>query len=221
MVILNLPLSNMIMNTWCHPLMDTWNLSLDASPWELHNPHKHRQYTKCNLRLLSISQDPMWYIICAYVMTNFGLTLSSSSWSTFIFDPWLILMSWMPYWFLVTLHCFKKWLPISQFTMTISSFSMNLILAITCSSSWYNIWAHHDPIFKTYVEFLSLIILSRSSYIMVQTKSQSMKMSEIFNEFHIDHILFITWNSSWSYHIWFNHWAHPWCMHNNMYMTFI
>lgn len=163
----------------------------------------------------------MWYIICACVMTNFELTLWSSSWSTFIFDPWLILMSWRPYWFLVRLHCFKKWLPISQFTMTISSFSMNLILAITCSSSWYNIWAHHDPIFKTYVEFFSLIILSRSWSIMAQTISQSMRMSEILNELHIDHILFITWNSSWSYHIWFNHWAHPWCMHNNMYMTFI
>jgi len=29
---------------WCHPLIDTWCLFLDASPWESPNPQKHRQH---------------------------------------------------------------------------------------------------------------------------------------------------------------------------------
>ena len=95
------------------------------------------------------------------------------------------------------------------------------LLASRHNHPWLNIWAHHDPIFKTYVEFLSLVILSRCWSIMVQTISQSMRTNEILNELHIDHILFTTWNSSWSYHIWFSHWAHPWCMHNTMNTTFI
>jgi hypothetical protein len=143
---------------------------------------------------------------------------------TFIFTPWLILMSWRSYWSLhyasllqdmivnISIHhdhikflheshiCHNLLVFMLQHSILRDTMNSSLeLLASRHNHPWLNIWAHHDPIFKPYVEFISLIILSRSWSIMVQPISPRMRTSEILNELHIDHILFITWNSSWSY----------------------
>ena len=163
-------------------------------------------------------------MICACVLTIFEFNLRSSSWSTIIFAPWLILMSWRPY---RTLHYSSllqdkitnisihhdhtKFLHeyhighhllffLLQHNLLRGTMNSSLeLLASSHNHPWLNIWAHHDPIFKPYVEFFSLIILSRSWSIMAQPISLSMTTFEILQwspyrphlVHHMDFILII------------------------------
>ena len=106
----------------------------------------------------------MWHMICACVLSILGVNLWSSSWSTFIFAPWLILMSWRPY-------CYLHY----------ASFLQDIIT---------NISIHHD-----HIKFLL--------------------------EYHIGHHFLVLINHSLKILIHHGSTHKPWCMHNNMYMSFI
>lgn len=210
MVILNLPLSTMIINTWCHPLIDTWSLSLDASLWKSPNPQKHRQHIVWVSTQSAIDNFSSYHkILCGALFALVCWPFRVWFFDLYLGQPLSLLHAWS--WclkghieFFTMLHFFKTWLPISQSSYDHMEFiheyhishhlfffmlHHNILRGITNSSlellasrpnhTWLNIWAHHDPIFKPYVEFFSLIILSRSWSIMAQPISLSMTTFEI------------------------------------------
>ena len=112
-----------------------------------------------------------------------------------------------------SLHCFKTWSPISQFShdhieflheyhigyhLLLFMLHHNLLrgtpnsslelLAWRLDQQWLNIWDHHNLNFNPYIEFSSLTILSSSWSFISQLISASMT---IFDFFH--------WTPPWSH----------------------
>ena len=168
----------MIIITWCHPLMGTWNLSLDVSPWESPNPHRHRKHidmvsTQSTIdNFLPYHKIPCgtWFALVCWPSLNsiFNLILVNlylCSMINLCLEGHIELFT--------MLHCFKTWSPISQFTMTISSFSMSIILVITCSFSCSNIisWEAQWILHLNYL--LQDIIIHDSTYELIMILSSS------------------------------------------------
>ena len=169
MVILNLPLSTMITNTWCHPLIDTWNLSLDASPWESPNPQKHRQH------IVWVSTESAIDNFLSYHKILCGASFALVCWPFRVRSLSFILVNLYLY-FMFNLDVLKGILN--------SSLEQ---LAWILDQSLLNTWVHYDHIFEPLLEFIIQIILLRSWSIMAQTIALSMATLNI-----------LQWTSFWS-----------------------
>ena len=147
-------------------------------------------------------------MICACVLSILEVNLWSSSWSTFIFAPWLILMSWRPYWYL---H-YASFLQDIITNISIQHDHIKFLLEYHIGHHLLILMLQHSILRAQWILHLNYllqdILIHDSTYELIMILSSSICRILLFN-----HSLKILIHHG-SIH-------KPWCMHINMYMAFI